>query len=117
MPAEYIEGRLDVYAMFLRLVNQEIRNLKTTVEWKTWAEVNNNRQYNFPGHVVFDQNWLAGDDSTKRHTQQTDRLTAKADYEISDPLSAGMNYTFERTRKELAELNAEWEAWAEEMAG
>ena len=99
-PSEWIEGRVNVYSVFLRLVNQEVRNLKTALEWKTWAEVNKSQQYAFPGHVVFDQNWLNANDATLRHTQQTDRLTAKADYELSDPLSVGLNYSLERVRRE-----------------
>ncbi|OGR87034.1 MAG: hypothetical protein A3J74_03100 [Elusimicrobia bacterium RIFCSPHIGHO2_02_FULL_57_9] len=100
LPGRYIDGRINVYSLFARLVNQEIRNLKTSLEWKTWAEVNKSQQFAFPGHVVFDQNWLRADDATHRHTQQSDRLTAKADYDISDPLSVGLNYTIERVRRE-----------------
>lgn len=98
-PGTDVDSRIDVYMMDWKLVNRAIHDLKLMLEWRTLAEVNKSQQFYLPGHAVFDQRWTDAEAfDTKRESFQRDRLTFKADYEVSHPVSVAFDYSVERER-------------------
>lgn len=98
-PGTDVDSRIDVYMMNWKLVNKAIHDLKLMIEWKTLAEVNKSQQFLLPGHAVFDQRWATEELDTKRESFHRDRLTFKADYELSHPVSVAFDYSVERERR------------------